>query len=473
MIAAAQRGVLDPGTVLAGKFRIERVLGRGGMAVVVEAWHLTLRQRVALKFLTSVKDSATLERFIREARAVVRLQSDHVVKVYDVATTEDGHPFIVMEALDGKDLGAVLEERSSGLAVADAVDHVLQAIDAIAEAHALGIIHRDLKPSNLFVARRADGEELVKVLDFGISKLEPGLEGMKDKALTNTAAVVGSPLYMSPEQIRSAKKVDARTDIWSLGVILYELLMRVPPFEGETVGEVLSNAITATPAPMRTLRPDVPPDLEQAILRCLAKDRNERWSNVSDLAKQLAPHGSRRSHRALARALSIVPPSDPSLPRALDSNPATTSVSTPGALPVSTLGRTAPFGTPPPVEAAAATRSSSRVAIALVALVGLAGIGVTAGVLATRRSHHARAMTTADSAANVASNAALAPAPPEPKPVESSVVPMASTTTTASARRTTTVARPPSVRTPAPPTGAAPSPAPSPAPSNPNIFDRH
>ena len=209
---------IEPGQILAGKFQIERVLGRGGMGVVVAAQHLQLGQLVALKFLLpeALRNPEVTERFLREARAAVRLKSEHVGRVIDVGTLDDGAPYLVMEYLEGQDLDSFREEHER-LPVAQVVSFVLQASEAIAEAHSIGIIHRDLKPANLFLTVRADGSPTVKVLDFGIAK---ATEGSEDFSLTKTATVMGSPAYMSPEQLRSARDVDARSDIWAIGVIL-------------------------------------------------------------------------------------------------------------------------------------------------------------------------------------------------------------------------------------------------------------
>ena len=227
-------GIPLPGEMVGGKFIVERVLGIGGMGVVVAARHMQLGQSVAIKFLrrSAATSPESVNRFLREARASVGLQSAHVVRVMDVGTLDDGLPFMVMEHLNGTDLGQSLEMRGV-LPVAEAVDCLVQAMDAVAEAHSLGIVHRDLKPSNLFLTARTDGSPLVKVLDFGISK---GVDtGGQRVDLTSTSMVLGSPLYMSPEQVRSTKSVDTRTDVWALGVILYELVAGVPPFEAETV----------------------------------------------------------------------------------------------------------------------------------------------------------------------------------------------------------------------------------------------
>ena len=221
------------GAVVAGEYRVERFLGAGGMGVVVAATHLQLERPVALKFLQ--RDAASspdvVSRFTREAKAAGKIQGEHVARVLDVGALETGEPYLVMEYLDGEDLARILARRGP-LPIAETVDYVLEACEAVAEAHALGIVHRDLKPANLFLATRPSGKPLVKVLDFGISKAPASAT---DAGLTTTSSVVGSPLYMSPEQMTSAKSVDARSDVWSLGVVLYELLTAGHPFPAESV----------------------------------------------------------------------------------------------------------------------------------------------------------------------------------------------------------------------------------------------
>jgi len=300
-------GVPEPGTVLLNKYRVERVLGQGGMGVVISAWHAALEQRVALKFLVgdAVRQREAVERFLREARAAVKLHSEHVARVTDVGMLESGSPYMVMEFLDGRDLGDIIDDGLT-VPVSTAVDYVLQAIDAIAEAHARGIVHRDLKPSNLFVARRDDGSNVIKVLDFGISKSDAFSADIDKAALTRTAAVMGSPLYMSPEQFRSSKRVDWRTDIWALGVILYELVCHEVPFLGETVGEVFEIVLQNEPASVRDLRPDAPDGLEEVILRCLRKRPEERYADVAELAQALAPFGSGDWDRCVHRARRVL-----------------------------------------------------------------------------------------------------------------------------------------------------------------------
>ena len=277
---------VGPGDVLAGKYLVERVLGTGGMGVVVAARHLQLDQNVALKFLLpeAVANPEALGRFVREARNAARLKSEHVARIIDVGTLETGAPYIVMEYLEGTDLAGVLAEQRT-LPVAVAVDYVLQACDAIAEAHALGIIHRDLKPQNLFVTRRNDRTRQIKVLDFGISK---SIAGGGDFVATRTQAVMGSPAYMSPEQMRSTKLVDARTDVWALGVILYQLVVGRVPWEAESFTE-LCLKVAMDPLPPFPSGGAVPAGFEDAVRRCLEKDPQRRIANVHALAVALLP----------------------------------------------------------------------------------------------------------------------------------------------------------------------------------------
>ena len=253
-IAGMSDEPIAPGQILAGKYAIERVLGQGTMGLVLGARHIALQQPVAIKImLAGRKVTADHEaRFLREARIAAMLKSEHAAKVLDMGTHESGAPYLVMEFLDGLDLAAVLKERGP-LQVADAVAYVLQACEAIAEAHALGIVHRDIKPANLFLTKSMDGD-CVKVVDFGIAK-----QMHSDLGLTGTGAALGSPLYMSPEQMNGSRDVDARADIWGLGVTLYELLAQVTPFHADTVMVLMTRVFQSPPTPLEQYRPDVPP----------------------------------------------------------------------------------------------------------------------------------------------------------------------------------------------------------------------
>jgi serine/threonine protein kinase len=282
---------VNVGDVLAGKYQVEHVLGVGGMGVVVAAKHLVLGERVAIKFLLpqALARQDVVTRFLQEGKAAARLRSEHTTRVHDVGKLESGAPFLVMEYLDGKDLGAVMRGQGR-LPVDAAVGYVLQACEALAEAHAIGIVHRDLKPSNLFLIKRLDGSPSVKLIDFGISKIQlPGDDGAAGD-MTGTAVMMGSPFYMAPEQMASARDVDGRADIWSLGVILHEVLAGARPFRGPGVMQVYEQITNGTP-PVRGVRPEVPEGLEAAILRCLQKDRRLRFASVGELADAIAPFG--------------------------------------------------------------------------------------------------------------------------------------------------------------------------------------
>jgi len=296
---------VKPGDVLAGKYRVERVLGVGGMGVVVAAHHIQLDDKVALKFLLpeALQNAEAVARFVREARAAVRIKSEHVARVSDVGQLENGAPYMVMEYLEGRDLAAALEEHGV-LPPERAVEFLLQACEAIAEAHALGIVHRDLKPANLFCVRRADGLLSVKVLDFGISKLTSP-EGVR-ASMTRVDAVMGSPSYMSPEQMHASAEVDTRTDIWALGVILFELLTGRVPFHGAALTDIAIKIATAPTPSIRAIRPEVSAGLERVVMRCLQKDRALRFPDVGELAAALEPEGPPRAKGSVERILRIV-----------------------------------------------------------------------------------------------------------------------------------------------------------------------
>jgi serine/threonine-protein kinase len=290
-----------PGDVLAGKYRVERVLGQGGMGVVVAAHHIQLDEKVALKFLLpeALSNGEAVTRFAREARAAVKIKNEHVARVIDVGQLENGAPYMVMEYLEGSDLSGWLKQRGA-MQVEQAVDFILQACEALADAHVLGIVHRDLKPANLFCIRRSDGQASIKVLDFGISKVStPG--GGHD--LTRTSALMGSPYYMSPEQMQTSKGVDARSDIWSLGIILFELVTGRPPFDAEAVTELAIKIATQPTPDLRLLAPTATPGLERVVAGCLEKDRARRFQTVADLAVALQPFGSSASRLSVERVL--------------------------------------------------------------------------------------------------------------------------------------------------------------------------
>ena len=276
---------LAPGTILLGKYRIDGLIGTGGMGNVVRASHLYLHQPVAIKILLPqmAESDSTKQRFIREAQATVRLKSEHIARVMDVGMMPDGAPFMVMEYLDGNDLNQILRHHGPQLP-AIVVDLMLQACEGIAEAHALGIIHRDIKPSNFFITQRPDGSMLLKILDFGISKTPVGYED-----LTGTQTVIGTPSYMAPEQMKSGRSADPRSDIWSIGVVMYQLLTGRPPFYGESYADLVLKVGLEAPAPIPI---PLPTGLSEVLLRCLEKDPNFRFQTAGELARSLAPYAS-------------------------------------------------------------------------------------------------------------------------------------------------------------------------------------
>ena len=257
------------------------------MGHVVAATHLALNRRVALKLLRSEvgQDPVAVARFLREARATASMQSEHVCRVLDFGSA-GGVPFIAMELLEGNTLAQLLTENRQ-LGIETTCEYALQTCDAIGEAHSLGVLHRDLKPANLFLASQPGGNPRVKVLDFGVSKaLLAGSLG--EKSLTDAHMMLGTPLYVSPEQLKNSKRVDARTDVWSLGVILYEMLGGRPPFEHRSVDKVFVKIASEDPQPLSELRPDIPPQLEGIVMRCLQRDADARFANAGELGLELA-----------------------------------------------------------------------------------------------------------------------------------------------------------------------------------------
>jgi len=315
--SVAQYEMPKVGDVIAGKYRLEKVAGEGGMGVVYAAQHLVLRQRVAVKVL--LPDAATsemvIERFAREAQAAARIQSQHVARVMDAGSTDTGAPFLIMEYLEGCDLEELLQVEGP-LPLTDVVDYLMQALEALAHAHAVGLVHRDIKPANLFLACRADGGNVIKMLDFGISKATTSRP--EDKVLTGQA-VLGSPVYMSPEQLRNAKDIDARADIWSLGVVAYELLAGKPPFDGDGVGEIFAAILEKDPEPLHIVNWRLPPEISAVITKCLQRKPEERWSDAAELLRALKPFGSgtwnsvvERAEQVLTRAKMFKRPETPS-----------------------------------------------------------------------------------------------------------------------------------------------------------------
>jgi len=403
--ARAERPAWLPlnGEVIDSRYRVDAVLGAGGMGAVVAGVDLKLAQNVAIKFLNPehAHKAEQVGRFVREAQATSRVRTEHAVRVLDVGSTAGGLHYIVMERLEGADLGDHVAR--GPLPIQLAVDCILQAAEALSEAHAAGIVHRDIKPSNLWLSRRSDGTPLLKVLDFGISKLAPAAD-TSDPKLTETQAVFGSPTYMSPEQIRSAKNVDSSTDVWALGVVLHELLTGHIPFEGDSVSAVLASVSADPPAPLLTLRPDAPPELASVILACLEKDRSRRIS-LKDLARRLRPHASLVGAISADRIMSTAGPTASLLPPP-----------TPSSRPV-TLGQTDAGLATTRLAPTTAAQRTRRVAGAAVLL----SVGAVVGALALLWLRHEPDRTATPRVAASADNAPPPPVTAEPSAPPSSV----------------------------------------------------
>ncbi|KYF90023.1 protein kinase, partial [Sorangium cellulosum] len=276
---------IAPGTVIARKYRVERTIGRGGMGLVVEALHLDLDTRVAIKFLLPEFMSYTeaAERFMREARTVAKLQTHHVVRVLDVAALDSGEPYMVMELLDGVDLAGHAHEAGT-LAIGECIDHI-----------------GDLKPANLFLTKRPDGAPLIKVLDFGVSKILTGDTG--NVSLTQTTTILGSALYMSPEQMRSSKSVDPRTDIYALGVCLFEIIGGRPPYVADSFPELCAKIYTSPPEALQDLRPEVPEGLVEVIEKSIAREPEDRYQTIAEFVQALAPYAAPGTRTTIAGIL--------------------------------------------------------------------------------------------------------------------------------------------------------------------------
>lgn len=286
--------------VVLGRYRLEDVIGAGGMGVVAGAVDLTSGRPVAIKFiLPEVTEDGLVERFAREAQLLMRIHSQHVTRVLDAGNLANGSPFIVMERLEGTNLDVLLKARGP-LPIDEALAYMIQACAGVADAHAAGVLHRDLKPSNLFLAQSEDGTIVLKLIDFGIAKLRAS-ENSPTVTLTNTSVLLGSPDYMSPEQMTLGDDLDERTDVWSLGVVLYELLTNRRPFGAESTIEVCARVLTAAAPSLTLSRPDLPPEVERIVTRCLAKPRDERYASVAELAHALTAVREMRQSTAGAR----------------------------------------------------------------------------------------------------------------------------------------------------------------------------
>jgi len=395
---------VEIGERFAERYVVSHIVGGGGMSVVVGARHDHLDQLMAVKFLAVPSELRRegVQRFFQEARAAASLRSEHIVRVTDAGTDEKGRHFIAMELLDGSDLAQVLNDKGP-LPIADAVGFILHACEGIAEAHAAGIVHRDLKPANLFATRRIDGSPLVKVLDFGISKIANVRDQTGDQLLSHPESVLGTPRYMSPEQLRTPAEVDGRTDVWALGVMLLELLTGENPFAAPTAPEIFAAILADREAPSaEALRPEVPRALSEVIARCLRKDPTLRTPSAGALAAELLPWSPPWAHEAGDRAARIC--------QSESHRPAT-----PAPSPAETVASPALADQAPP-RAKAARRSVRSLRGGLV--LGFTGTLVLGAVLMLRASSGSRT----DQREAVVP---IAPAPPSPSSIAPAAPPQA------------------------------------------------
>ena len=460
---------LAPGTILLGKYRIDELIGTGGMGNVVRASHLYLQQAVAIKVLLPqmAESESTKARFLREAQATVKLKSEHSARVMDVGTSPEGVPFMVMEFLEGNDLNQILRHHGPQTP-SIVVDLMLQACEGIAEAHALGIIHRDIKPSNFFITRRPDGSMLLKILDFGISKTPVGYD-----ELTGTQTVIGTPSYMAPEQMKSGRSADPRSDIWSIGIVMYQLINGRPPFSGESYAELVLKVGLEPPSPMLV---PLPAGLGEVIYRCLQKDPNARYQNVGELARMLAPYATdpQSAAQSAVRAARILQNRGAQMMSTMNGRQ-------PIGMQGSPLSSAGGLTTPVPISPAQLTprswspsqatslshgagqmtiKTRSHRGLMIAGIASLCVIAATGGYIVSQASKGSGRTT---SEPHVPMSSVVPPEAVQPTPTET-----APTATAPGAPAAPTPAAPtPAAPSPAAPTPAAPTPAATPAPGAP------
>ncbi len=436
--------VAEIGTVIAGKYRVDGVIGEGGMGKVLRATHLELDRVVAIKIiredLAASQEVAT--RMLLEARAAASITNEHVVRVMDVGRLPAGAPYIVMEHLLGQTLHGVVEQRGP-LPVPQAVDWVLEACEALAEAHAMGIVHRDMKPENLFLANRADGTPTIKVLDFGVSKRLAEAGKPAPMALTNPSTAVGSPHYMAPEQMRALADVDGRADIYALGAVLFELLTGNPPFVADNIPTLCNMVLSLEPPTLLQIRTEIPPDLDAVIQRCLRKNPDDRYYSVSELAVALARHGTPAARGSVERVL-----------RVLGDNPPPASqrnfeVAEPPDARTLAMPSMAGSLTPPITQEASAAPPSRRGLLATIVLVAVFLTAIVAVALVARHKRPSAPPRLERGVTAVAEKARTTEPPSEP--IVTPQEPAASVTPATSASEAAPPPLPPPLRVPTPP----------------------
>ena len=457
---------VSPGEVLLGKYRVDQVIGRGGMGVVVEAWHLQLEERVAIKLLLPelVTLPEAVARFQREGRALFKIKSEHVCRVFDIGTLGSGVPFMVMEFLQGDDLAALLASRRR-FSLEEAIGLIVQACFGVAEAHRRGVVHRDLKPENLFVCQAPDGEARLKLLDFGLSK-ERERPGERKRALTQKAQVMGTPHYMAPEQWMSAKDVGATADQWALGVMLYEMLAGGPPFDGEQLAQICSQTLNAPTPSLRDVRADLPAEIDPILHKCLEKDPRHRYENVGALAVALSPFAplgtaakAEGTLRMLREAVDVIEDSTPMVHSRAPLAPSDMQVTVKRPPQIGDLAQRVRSVTAQSWNSGlrhAATRSRWAVGLGVLAIAAMVVVSVAilgqAGEETTSRPAGPTPATAPTVAAPAGESAAEAASAAEDDLAPSAATVRAAPQTSASASATTTTQRPPAAtaRPPAP-----------------------
>jgi eukaryotic-like serine/threonine-protein kinase len=464
----------QPGEVLDAKYRVERLLGEGGMGAVAKATHLLRRAPVALKFMSPavLAMPGAVERFVNEGVAASQIDSDHVVKVYDVGRMPTGAPYLVMEYLDGQDLGQLLLQEGGRLDPWRAVHFALQILRALQTAHASGIIHRDMKPSNCFVIDKDGEPDFVKLVDFGISKVRSDDEAGRSANLTRTNSALGTPLYMSPEQARSPRDVDMRADLYSVGAIVYELLTGRTPYTAESgeYTEILFKIFTTDPEPLQGFRPDVPDGLAAVVHHALVRDRDARFASASEMAEALAPFADDRSATVLTRLRGARPRSSVVSPSVSVGTPPPVATAQLAVAPANTYPQGTDAARAPAVPAdvgvardaalTPATQPAAKTSLAplAVALGAVLILCTAAGVVVLRRAASGPTMpATHDTVAPT--RAADPPPPPAP-----SIAPAATAATILEPLPSPTVSVPSSTASAAP---TAPTQAPAPASAKP------
>jgi len=449
--------VLTPGTLVAEKYRIEEQLGVGGMGLVVAARHLELDERVALKFLLHPESSSKQgrARFYREAKVCARIRNEHITRVLDVGTYKRW-PFMVMEHLSGRDVRSILREEKL-LPLPRAIDYAVQLCEGLAEAHAHAVVHRDLKPTNLFITRRSDGTELLKILDFGISKWT--VEADMGDDLTQTGVILGTPRYMAPEQLLGCNTVDARADVWSVGAILYELISGKPPYEQPSFALVCAALANGQPPPPIVRHGlDVPHEIEDVVRRCLEPDVARRIQNVADLAGDLleAAHAGVAAE-VRARLSAVLEGNTPS-----PSHVSSTSGSYASLISAVSSPRRA-------AEAPAPVVRERRTPIGWI-IGALVVVGLLSALL-MRRAPSPQPVTSTAAASSIAPTVAPPPVAPSPAEAVASAAPSATVTVATASSATAVAAKKIAVPPPKPPaplvSTSAAAPAPSAPPKNP------